>query len=69
MAELRRYTPTIGMLRALTDAEGATPLDYYRCRLRGLADADHSPTALGRAHIQLEIRRRAVFARGRSARG
>lgn len=52
------YVPTAGMLRALTDAPGATVLDYVRCRLRGLTDHKHWPTPAGRACIQTEIRRR-----------
>jgi hypothetical protein len=53
-----RYTPTAGMLRALADARGATPLDYMRCRLRGLTDVNHMPTDAGRVVIRTEITRR-----------
>lgn len=59
----RRYTPTAGMLRALTDARGADALDYERCVRRGLLGVRLMPTAAGRAAIRQEILRREGFAR------
>jgi hypothetical protein len=54
------------MLRAMTDARGATALDYHRCQLRGLVNGDLMPTPLGRLCIQNEIRRQETL---RHARG
>lgn len=52
------YTPTMGMLRALSDAPEADGLDYIRCRLRGLTDTRDMPTPMGRIVINREIKRR-----------
>jgi hypothetical protein len=46
------------MLRALSDAPGATPIDYVRCRLRGLTDTRDLPTPTGRIVMNREIKRR-----------
>lgn len=58
------YTPTLGMLRALSDAPGATGLDYVRCRLRGFIDTRDMPTPLGRLVINREIKRQQELHRG-----
>jgi len=62
----RRYQPTAGMLRALTDANGADEMDYVRCRLRGLIDVVRcEPTEAGAAAISRELKRRqGVWPRG-----
>lgn len=59
------YTPTVGMLAALSGAAGATEVDVLRCRLRGLLSASLRPTEVGRACLQREIKRR----QGRWPRG
>jgi hypothetical protein len=57
------------MLRALVDAQGATALDYERCRMRGLVDHRLMPTDAGRACIGREIRRREMLGEGRARHG
>lgn len=52
------HAPTVGMLRALTDADGATEADYARCRRRGLVTAGHLPTKAGRAMIRRALAQR-----------
>lgn len=52
------YAPTVGMLRALTDADGATEADYERCRRRGLVTAGYLPTEAGRAVIRRALAQR-----------
>lgn len=41
------YKPTAGMLLAIDDPDTAPVLDVARCRLRGLLDVRHEPTAAG----------------------
>lgn len=51
------YQPTAGMLRALSGAAGATPMDAVACRLRGLMDRHGAPTSEGAAVIARETKR------------
>lgn len=57
MRDLAKYTPTAGMLRALTNKPGATALDRLRCRLRGLSDVNDWRSPLGR-QLLVELQRR-----------
>lgn len=55
------YVPTAGMLAALDDPEAARPFDVIRCRLRGLLNVRHQPTAAGWKVLNAERIRRAAL--------
>lgn len=51
------YKPTLGMLRVLVEAEGATELDAFRCRQRGLIDHANRLSVYGHAAVSREVQR------------